>query len=653
MTESRGVATETRSRDGWVKRTAKRVLSSPGAARRAMSFSNFNSRAANKLLASMQRVEGFVADNAALPMGTAGTLDDNERRLLLRYYRFLGDHVPTLPLQPRISILLPVYRPDLEHLREALESVALQVYPNWELCITDDASRIPAVTAMLDAFAKRFPERVTIVVNQENQHISGASNRCLEVATGDYVALLDQDDRLYPNSLSEVVRTVNRVASEQGAPPEIMYSDERVVGPEGQHIADTFHKPGWSPFLHLGVNYTTHLAVYRRRLLTEIGGFRLGLEGAQDHDLMLRASEAATTPVTAIPLTLYQWRSHPASTAGDDDPKPYAWDSGLRTVSEACARRGRPAQVSVDPLTNHYRLAFRLPQPRPRVSVVIPNRDAPELIRSCVTSIRERSTYPDLEIVIVDNGSADQRTLDLYAHFADTDHLFRVVRDPGYFNFARLNNTGVASAQGEYVILLNNDTEVLTADWIEQMLMLAQFEEVGAVGTKLLYPDGSVQHGGVVGIASRIADHVGWFTGPDDHLYIDMVDTVHESLAVTAACLMVRRSLYLQIGGLDEVNVPNGYGDVDLCLRLREQGLTNVYTPYAALTHHESATRSRNVEVWELQYMRRRWPDELLNDPYLNPNLNLSGQYSPDRTITQPDISARLFREWLRTGQLS
>ena len=618
-----------------------------------MRLSNFNSRAANKLLASFQRVEGFVTDNAALTAGAVGASDQDERRMLLRYYRFLGDHVATLPLQPRISILLPVYRPDPDHLREALASVALQVYPEWELCITDDDSRTPLVTDILESFAQRFPGRVTVLVNDHNQHISGASNRCLEAATGEYVALLDQDDRLYPNSLSEVVRTINRVAAENGAPPQVMYSDERVVGPDGQHIADTFHKPDWSPFLHLGVNYTTHLAVYRRDLLTRIGGFRRGLEGAQDHDLMMRAAEVATTPVTAIPLTLYQWRSHPASTAGDDDPKPYAWDAGLRAVTEACERRGRPAAVSVDPATNHYRMSFRLPSPPPRVSIVIPNRDAPALIRSCVTSIRALSTYPDVEIVIVDNGSTDPRTSAFYDELVRNDPDTRVIHDPGYFNFARLNNAGVAAASGDYVILLNNDTEVMTPDWIEQLVMLAQFDEVGAVGTKLLYPDGSVQHGGIVGIASRIADHAGWFTGPDDHLYIDMVDTVHESIAVTAAALMIRRSLYQKVEGLDEVNVPNGYGDVDLCLRLRELGLTNVYTPYAALVHHESATRSRNIEVWELQYMRRRWPQELLNDPYLNPNLNRSGQYSPDPTIAQPDISARLFREWLRTGQLS
>ena len=652
MTESRG-AVASRTEDSWAKRTVRRILSRPATARRAIRLSNFNSRAANKLLASFQRVEGFVTDNSALTAGAVGASDQDERRMLLRYYRFLGDHVATLPLQPRISILLPVYRPDPDHLREALASVALQVYPEWELCITDDDSRTPLVTDILESFAQRFPGRVTVLVNDHNQHISGASNRCLEAATGEYVALLDQDDRLYPNALSEVVRTINRVAAENGAPPQVMYSDERVVGPDGQHIADTFHKPDWSPFLHLGVNYTTHLAVYRRDLLTRIGGFRRGLEGAQDHDLMMRAAEVATTPVTAIPLTLYQWRSHPASTAGDDDPKPYAWDAGLRAVTEACERRGRPAAVSVDPATNHYRMSFRLPSPPPRVSIVIPNRDAPALIRSCVTSIRALSTYPDVEIVIVDNGSTDPRTSAFYDELVRNDPDARVIHDPGYFNFARLNNAGVAAASGDYVILLNNDTEVMTPDWIEQLVMLAQFDEVGAVGTKLLYPDGSVQHGGIVGIASRIADHAGWFTGPDDHLYIDMVDTVHESIAVTAAALMIRRSLYQKVEGLDEVNVPNGYGDVDLCLRLRELGLTNVYTPYAALVHHESATRSRNIEVWELQYMRRRWPQELLNDPYLNPNLNRSGQYSPDPTIAQPDISARLFREWLRTGQLS
>ena len=216
-----------------------------------------------------------------------------------------------------------------------------------------------------------------------------------------------------------------------------------------------------------------------------------------------------------------------------------------------------------------------------------------------------------------------------------------------------MNNVGARAAKGEYLILLNNDTEVRAPDWIEQMLMYAQFDEVGAVGAKLMYPHGSVQHGGIVGVASLIADHSGWHTRPEDHLYIDMVDTVHEAMAVTAAALMIRTSRYTEVGGLDEVHVPNGYGDVDLCLRLRQLGLVNVYTPYAQLVHFESVTRRRNVEVAEMQYMRRTWGSDLLNDPYLNPNLNRSGQYTIDPVIIQPEISAGLFSIWLREGVAS
>ena len=263
------------------------------------------------------------------------------------------------------------------------------------------------------------------------------------------------------------------------------------------------------------------------------------------------------------------------------------------------------------------------------------------------------STYPDIEIVIVDNGSTLPKVLEFYRRLQDGDADIRVVYDAGYFNFARLNNVGARAASGEFLVLLNNDTEVVSPDWLEQMMMYAQFPEIGAVGAKLLYPDGTVQHGGIVGAGPYIADHSGWRSSPEDHMYLDMVDTVHECLAVTAAAMMVRSEVYREVDGLQERHVPNGFGDVDFCLRLRRLGYTNVYTPYATLIHHESVTRKRNVESAETQYMRKHWGAELLNDPYLNANLARSGQYIPDGNVIQPDIQAELFAEWLDRGSIS
>lgn len=633
-----------------VKRRVARALANPKAAERARKVAVAQTLWAFKALESAQRVEGFVNEYAYTD---TPVINPEHRKQLLRYYDHLRAHVAMLPRQPVISVLVPVYRPAPEYLREALVSVALQTYDRWEVCIADDASDDPAVTAVIEEFAASHPGQVRVAVHDHNQHISAASNTALSLATGEFVTLLDHDDRLYPHALAEVVRALNDVAEDTGEAPEIMYTDEKVVGPAGDHLYDTFNKPGWSPFLHMSVNYTTHLSVYRTELLRGIEGFRLGFEGAQDHDLMLRAVEAAQTDVLAVPILMYQWRSHPLSTAGDDGAKPYAWNNGMKAVAEACQRRGRPAEVTIDEKTGHYRLHFELPQPRPRVSLVIPSKDSTEFLGACIASVRGASTYPDIEIVVVDNGSSLPEVSQYYRLLEETDPDVRIVYDDGYFNFARLNNAGAQAATGEYLVLLNNDTEVVTPNWLEEMMMYAQFPEIGAVGAKLLYPDGTVQHGGIVGAGPYIADHSGWRAAPEDHMYLDMVDTVHEALAVTAAAMMVRAEVYHEVGGLQERHVPNGFGDVDFCLRLREQGYTNIYTPYATLIHHESITRKRNVEVAEMQYMRKRWGAQLLNDPYLNANLARSGQYTPDANVTQPDIHPALFAEWLTHGSIS
>ena len=564
------------------------------------------------------------------------------------YYKSLKARCQDMPLKPKISVLVPVYKVKPEYFWEALKSVAVQVYDNWELCIVDDCSNDPRLVEIVEEFQRAYPGKVKFKIHQQNGHISVTSNSCLELATGDYIALLDHDDRLYPNALAEMVRFINL-----NQEPDILYSDERTVDATGEALWDTYFKPDWSPFMHLCMNYTTHLSVYRLRLVREIGGFRKGFEGSQDHDLMLRMVEATKKPVVHVPLCLYQWRAHPESTALSVSAKPYAALAGEKAVSEHLLRRGRPAKVSWEPHTAHYRLNFELPIAKPLISLLIPTRNKFELISKCLLSVFERSTYQNFEVIILDNESSDPECFALYSQFAHkyTDRVF-VEKVAGAFNFARSNNIGAAVARGEYLVLLNNDTEVLEPKWLEEMLMVCQFPEVGAVGAKLMYPDGKVQHAGVMLTDRSIAQHIG-IGAPKEHaLYCNAINTLREVAAVKAACMMVRKSVWKELDGLVEIWVPNGYGDVDFCLRLSEKKYSCLFTPYAELIHHESPSRKATLEHFERQYIIKKYGGKLMNDPYLNPNLQRVTNYAIDSNNMNYELRAVEFRELLDNPEL-
>ena len=311
-----------------------------------------------------------------------GTFEDDQRTLA--YFPKLKALMPGFPRQPKFSVLLPVYKVPPTLFAETLTSVGTQAYDNWELCVVDDASGDPRIAEMVEAFAKRHPGKVQFRVNEKNGHISETSNRCLDLAAGDYVALLDHDDRLTPNALAEMARFINFHDE-----PDVLYSDERVVDATGNAPWTPFLKPDWSPFLHLSVNYTTHLTVYKTDLIRRVGAFRKGYEGSQDHDLMLRAVEATKKPVVHVPFVLYQWRAIEGSTASGSDAKPYAATAGIKAVSEACARRGMPADVEWEKETVHYRIKFHLPTPPPLISIIIPTRDRPDLLKACLGTIFE------------------------------------------------------------------------------------------------------------------------------------------------------------------------------------------------------------------------------------------------------------------------
>lgn len=623
-----------------LRQVGKRVLSNQTAGRIAAKVTRHQIETYEKRLPRLWRLYARIPGAASSAWGDKG----EQAGILSSYYRFLARHVPTLPYQPLISVVVPVHNTSLDYLEEMLASVKLQTYPKWQLCLCDDASTKTGVWEALTAFERGNQDRVRLTRLATNSGIAVASNAAIKISDGDYVALLDHDDRLYPNALAEMVRAMNLEMSSGSDLPAILYSDERVIGENGELLNDPFFKPDWSPLLHLSVNYTTHLTLYSRSLLVEVGGFREGFDGSQDHDLMLRASER-TSAIVHVPHVLYQWRAHAGSTAKDLDAKPHAAAAGVRAVQEACTRRGTPAEVSFEVETGHYRTKFQVEQP-PLVSVVIPTHNAPDLLRSCLTSIRDKTTYPNYEVILVDNATSDPVALK-YLQTVGIDAGVTVVRDEGYFNFARLCNAGVRHAAGDMIVLLNNDTTVQTDGWLEAMVGLAQQPSVGAVGCKLLYPDGSIQHAGVVGLADVIAGHAAKGRNADDRGYIHMASTVHEVLAVTAACLMVRRELFRSVGGLDEQWVPNAYGDVDFCLRLRGAGYRNVFTPYAVLTHHESPTRGLNIENFERIYMRQRWGEELLNDPYLNPNLGRNESYAIDRRFVLPEMPSSFFARML------
>ena len=517
--------------------------------------------------------------------------------------------------RPLISVVVPVYNPDRAWLERALDSVLGQIYPNWELCIRDDASTREHVKEVL-SFYERLDDRIKVQHSEKNAGISRASNAALSIAEGEYVALLDHDDELPPEALFEVVKLLQE---HPGA--DLIYTDEDKMDEDGERFGPHF-KPDWSPDMLLSCNYISHLGVYRKSILDEIGGFREGLEGCQDYDLTLRFTEQ-TEEIYHIPKVLYHWRTVTGSTALSGGNKSYIRERAHRALADALKRRGVEGSVGDGFAVNRFRVKFAT-QGSPLVSIIIPTRDNVSLLKNCINSIERLTEYRNYEILVVDNESVDPETVE---YLSSTRH--RVLRFEEEFNYSRINNFAVRHAKGEYVLLLNDDTEVISGEWLEDMLGHATRPEVGAVGARLLYPDDRVQHAGVIlgaggfwvpGVATHSYQ---FFTrGASGHLgYAKM--TMNYS-AVTAACMMLRRSVFEEVGGLDEENLKVAFNDVDLCLRIRERGYLIVYTPYAELYHYESVSRGfRNADPKEPEYMRERWGEILDNDPYYNPNFSL------------------------------
>ena len=526
------------------------------------------------------------------------------------------------PVRPRFSVLMPVYRPAAPFLEQAIQSVQDQAYPDWELCVVDDASPDGAHVRWLEALVAR-ESRLRFLRRAANGGIAAATNDALAVATGDYCLFLDQDDRLARSALFELA-----AAAFDRPRADIVYADEDRIDATGAR-SHPFFKPDWDPEWLRTTNCVLHPVAVRTSLLRSVGGLRSGFDGVQDWDLLLRlAEQVVPDAVVHVPRVLYHWREHAGSTAAGIYEKAGIVTAQERALADSIARRGEHA--GIEPASGGWRIRYRLPASPPLVSIVIPTRDRVELLRRCVAGLRQRTGYRNWEAVVVDNDSTDPVALQFIASLAG-DRRFNVVRERGGFNYSALCNAGVEVARGEIVVLLNNDVDPINTDWLDEMVAHALRPDIGLVGAMLYYPDGTIQHAGVVLGLNGIADrpYIGYprgFRGMDGRLLC-----VHTVSAMITACAAVRRAVYAAAGGMDE-SLAIACNDLDLCLRVAALGYRNVLTPHAELFHAESASRGYRYgtetnaqEAADEARFREKWRDRLDRDPTYNPNLTLDG----------------------------
>ena len=521
----------------------------------------------------------------------------------------------------KISIAVPIFHTGERFLREMIESVQNQTYSNWELCLANASPEDEKLNAIVQEYVSK-DDRIKVKALKENAGIAANTNEALAMASGDYIGLLDHDDLLAPDALFEVALAIEKEK------PEMIYTDEDKVSGENLEHTQPHMKPDFNLDLLRANNYICHFLVVKRTLVEKIGAFREGFNGAQDHDFVFRCSEEANK-IKHIPRVLYHWRTHQASTADNPASKLYAYESGIRAVEESLKRQGQSGIVTHTKDYGFYKVTYPV-QGEPLVSIIIPNKDNKATLKQCIDSIKEKSSYKNFEILIVENNSEKEETFAYYKE-VEKDEKIRVLKWKGEFNFSAMNNFAVKEAKGEYLLFLNNDIEVKSPDWIEGMLGNAQRREVGIVGCRLYYPDNTVQHAGVIIGIGGIAGHAFLNMPKDRSGYMHRAATQLDYSAVTAACMMMPKSVFEEVGGFEE-KLTVAFNDVDLCLRVREKGYLVVYDAYVEMIHYESKTRGaedteekvRRFQS-EIEYMRSRWIKLLKEgDPYYNPNLTLS-----------------------------
>jgi glycosyltransferase involved in cell wall biosynthesis len=555
-------------------------------------------------------------------------------------------HIGRMARRPLISVVMPVYATSPKLLKAAIESVRAQFYPDWELCIADDASPGDAVWKLLSRYAGRDP-RIRVMRRAENGHICAATNSALELARGEFVALMDHDDLLPPRALYEVAAVLDRHPD-----ADIIYSDEDKIDDRGLRF-EPYFKSDWNPDLLLGQNMVSHLGVYRRSLIEAVGGLREGFEGSQDYDLTLRVSEKTSAGrIHHIPWVLYHWRQQGLTQSFSESQMAKCADAARRAVSEHLARTGQVGceVLNLPTMPGWLRVRRPVPSPAPLVSIIVPTRDRAELLGPCAEGVLSGTDYPALELLIVDNGSGEPQIRALFAKLRQ-DPRVRIIDAPGPFNFSALNNRAAAEARGEVLVLLNNDISMEDPGWLAELVSHAVRPGVGAVGAKLLYPDRSVQHAGVVLGVGGVAAHWGPGAAEHDPGHFGHLAMTRNVSAVTAACVAVRKAVFDEVGGLDEGQLKVAFNDVDLCLKIRAHGYDIVWTPFAQLIHHESASRGSDAAPEartrfnaEVAAMRERWGPQLEADPFYGPNFD---RMHTDFRLAYPPV---MRQPWLTAG---
>lgn len=519
----------------------------------------------------------------------------------------LRDTARAFDYQPCVSIITPVFNTPVKWLEECVESVRAQIYEKWELILIDDDSSDPELLKFLPELAAR-DSRIVLTKVDTRGGISAASNRGLQIAEGGWLGFLDHDDVLEPDAVFQHIKWL-----QDHRDADLIYSDEDKLTEEG--FDSPIFKPDWSLDFFLSCNYVCHFTLIRREVVRAVGGFRSEFDGAQDYDLFLRIIER-TTRIDHIPRVLYHWRRSLASTADNIRRKPGSLETGRHALEAHLERQNARGHVTVDWRTHAYWIKRELTEAK-KISIIIPVRDRVDLLARCLDSLTKQTSYAPYEIVIVDN---DSETDEARAYLSSLKH--RVLHFSGPFNFSAINNFAVEQTDSPWLLFLNNDTEVIENDWLTIMAEHVQRPEVGAVGPRLLYPDDTVQHGGIVVGVGGIAEHAFRGFPAEAPGVCRQLQVTRNYSAVTGACLLTRRDVFNKVRGFDEERLPVTFSDVDLCLKIRRAGYLIVYTPFAKLYHHESGTRRRTVEPLETEVMRERWPGILEYDPYYNPNLS-------------------------------
>lgn len=554
------------------------------------------------------------------------------------YQKWIRHHLPdrnelekqkktSFGYRPKISFVVPLYKTPEKYLRRLTESFQEQTYSNWELCFSDGSGAQSPLTELLKELTAK-DNRIKYVSHEESLQISENTNSAIEIATGDFIAFADHDDELTPNALFECVKAINEKPQTL-----VIYTDEDKMSMDGHKFFQPHFKPDYNPDLLCTVNYICHLFVVSRKVIEKVGGLRSEFDGAQDYDFVLRCVEAVKDEeICHIPKILYHWRCHEDSTAENPESKLYAFEAGRRAVQAHYERTGIHAEVFKGEYLGLYRTKF-IRDHDPLISIIIPNKDHIDDLKRCMESIEQKSTYKNYEYIIVENNSTDSATFEYYKKLEAENPKVRMVYWDGVFNYSAINNYGASFAKGEYLLLLNNDTEIINPDCLEELLGYCMRKDVGAVGARLYYEDDTIQHAGVVIGFGGIAGHCFVQQKRGTTGYCHRIICAQDYSAVTAACMMVKKSAFDAVGGLSE-ELAVAFNDIDFCMKLRKAEYLIVYNPYAELYHYES--KSRGLEDTpekvarfnkEIATFEKKWPEILENgDPYYNPNLTLKSQ---------------------------